>query len=295
MLQRTEFSLGPITLPPGEILASVNDGIDRIASALFAVMGIMLVQKLAVGMVYFVTLKLLLPIGLVLVAITSFKQGFIPEFRRLGFFLIKLALLIAVFFPTPALLGNYINSNYFDSRIEASQKTAEEGIAQLIAESDTNSLLASVKKNSEEKAEAETDGEAPASEQAKRSWSDGAEHIGETEEDSFFHSLSDSISSSAHKVGTAVSDTASKIGQTVSSAVDTLTNIGDILKAKAEALANKADHIIDELFTMLAIFIINVIVLPLFVLALFVAITKSLAPRKSLDVIWKNLPSTHAG
>lgn len=50
-----------LTFAPGEPLAAANEASARVNAALFSVMGLMLVEKLRIGLISWICFKLLLP------------------------------------------------------------------------------------------------------------------------------------------------------------------------------------------------------------------------------------------
>lgn len=118
-VQSTEINISPagigVSFAPGEMLAAANDGIERISSALFTIIGIMLVQKMVAGLVSFFCLKLMLPLAIVLILFHLYMPVIFPWGRRLGLVTIKLALVIWLFFPLSALVSGYVEESFINT------------------------------------------------------------------------------------------------------------------------------------------------------------------------------------
>lgn len=118
-IQRAEFSFTPmgvgVTIAPGELLAAANEAIERVSAALFSVMGLMLVEKLGIGMISWVCFKLLLPLALILLLLRHVAGARLPWLAPTGRFLARLALLLWCFFPAVALAAGYVEHAYLDA------------------------------------------------------------------------------------------------------------------------------------------------------------------------------------
>lgn len=119
MIQRAEISITPmgvgLTIAPGELLAAANEAIERVSAALFSVMGLMLVEKLSIGMVSWICFKLLLPLALALLLLRHVAGARLPWLAPTGRFLARLALVIWCFFPAVALAAGYVEHAYLDA------------------------------------------------------------------------------------------------------------------------------------------------------------------------------------
>ncbi|WP_297262011.1 hypothetical protein [uncultured Desulfovibrio sp.] len=119
MIQRAEISVTPIgvglTFAPGELLAAANEAIERVSAALFSVMGLMLVEKLSIGLISWLCFKLLLPLALVLSLLRHLTGGRLPQLAPVARFLARLAVLLWCFFPAVALAAGYVESAYLDA------------------------------------------------------------------------------------------------------------------------------------------------------------------------------------
>lgn len=119
MIQRAEISVTPIgvglTFAPGELLAAANEAIERVSAALFSVMGLMLVEKLSIGLISWLCFKLLLPLALVLSLLRHLTGGRLPQLAPAARFLARLAVLLWCFFPAVALAAGYVESAYLDA------------------------------------------------------------------------------------------------------------------------------------------------------------------------------------
>ena len=115
-LQRVELSIAPfgvgMTVAPGEMLAAVNDAIERVSAALFFVMGLMLVEKLLLGMISWVSFKVLLPVALVFAAYFFLSGRRESWTRAAAIFLANVALVCWLFFPLSALVSSYVENAY---------------------------------------------------------------------------------------------------------------------------------------------------------------------------------------
>lgn len=118
-IQRAEISVTPVgvglTFAPGELLAAANEAIERVSAALFTVMGLMLVEKLSIGLISWLCFKLLLPLALVLSLLRHLTGGRLPRLAPVTRFLARLAVLLWCFFPAVALAAGYVESAYLDA------------------------------------------------------------------------------------------------------------------------------------------------------------------------------------
>lgn len=119
LIQRAEISVTPVgvglTFAPGELLAAANEAIERVSAALFTVMGLMLVEKLSIGLISWLCVKLLLPLALVLSLLRHLTGGRLPQLAPIARFLARLAVLLWCFFPAVALAAGYVESAYLDA------------------------------------------------------------------------------------------------------------------------------------------------------------------------------------
>lgn len=115
-LQRMELSFAPfgvgLTVAPGEMLAAVNDAVERVSAALFFVMGLMLVEKLLLGMISWVSFKVLLPVALVFGVFYCVSGRRMPWIRAAAVFLANVALVCWLFFPLSAQVSSYVEKAY---------------------------------------------------------------------------------------------------------------------------------------------------------------------------------------
>lgn len=131
-LQRVEISVTPfgmgMTVAPGEMLAAVNDAIERVSAALFTVMGIMLVEKLLLGMISWVSFKVLLPVALGCGILYCLAGERMSWSRSTASFLGTTALLCWLFLPVTALVSGYVEDAYLGP-VYAEQMDRIEGAA----------------------------------------------------------------------------------------------------------------------------------------------------------------------
>lgn len=129
-LQQVEISFTPfgmgVTVAPGEMLAAVNEAIERVSSALFTVIGIMLVEKLLLGMLSWVSFKVLLPVALGFGILYCVAGRFMPWSRSIALFLASTALLCWLFLPLTALVSGYVEEGYLGG-VYAEQMEKVEG------------------------------------------------------------------------------------------------------------------------------------------------------------------------
>lgn len=121
-LQRIEFSFTPfgmgVSIAPGEMLAAVNDAIERVSSAIFSVMGIMLVEKLLLGMISWTCFKALLPLALLCGIVHCLLGKRASWSRPAAGFLASTALLCWLFLPLTALVSGYVEKAYLNTVYE---------------------------------------------------------------------------------------------------------------------------------------------------------------------------------
>lgn len=117
MLQRGEISFTPlgvgVSLAPGELLAVVGDNLERIANVLFALLLVLLLQQFSLGFLSFVCLKILLPLCLLFYLFGHL--GFAPA-SLLAKRLLKITLVLWLFFPLSAWLSNFLQQGYLEQK-----------------------------------------------------------------------------------------------------------------------------------------------------------------------------------
>ncbi len=233
-IQRTEISVTPfglgMTVAPGEMLAAANEAIERVASALFFVMGLMMVEKLTLGLVSFVCLKCLFPAALVLMLLHLFlhdkhflklRYRYFSWAKPASLLLAKVAVLTWLLFPSIAVFTRYIDSAYLDIAFQEQLEDIKQDHLE-------------VEKLQEEVERAVPD-----------------ENILEKSEQNFgffasFENIYDSIK------------------QTIAS-----LSIGTV-KMKVNTMLHYADNMTDKLFHIFCIFIITTLVIPLLFVFIFV-------------------------
>lgn len=129
-LQQVEISFTPfgmgMTVAPGEMLAAVNEAIERVSSALFSVIGILLVEKLLLGMISWGSFKVLLPVAVGFGILYCVAGRFLPWSRSIALFLASTALLCWLFLPLTALISGYVEEGYLGA-VYAEQMEKVEG------------------------------------------------------------------------------------------------------------------------------------------------------------------------
>ena len=134
-LQRVELSIAPfgvgMSVAPGEMLAAVNDAIERVSAALFFVMGLMLVEKLLLGMVSWVCFKVLLPMALIFAACYCLFGRRASWSRAAALFLSRTALVCWLFFPLSAGVSSYVETAYLGPVYEAQMAGVENSSLQM--------------------------------------------------------------------------------------------------------------------------------------------------------------------
>lgn len=128
-LQRVEISVQPlgvgVSFAPGEMLSAANDAIERVCAALFSVIGLMLVEKLTIGMISFVCFKVLFPIAFILGILYCVFPKVCAWAKPTSLFLVKLSLLSWLFFPTVALVTEYVEDAYLNAELQRQLQEAE--------------------------------------------------------------------------------------------------------------------------------------------------------------------------
>lgn len=128
-LQRVEISVQPlgvgVSFAPGEMLSAANDAIERVCAALFSVIGLMLVEKLTIGMISFVCFKVLFPVAFILGILYCVFPKVCAWAKPTSLFLVKLSLLSWLFFPTVALVTEYVEDAYLNAELQRQLQEAE--------------------------------------------------------------------------------------------------------------------------------------------------------------------------
>lgn len=113
-----------LTFAPFELLSTVKDGLARVSGALFAVMTMTALGKLAIGLITFLCFKICLPVILVLGLAHIFSLGRLPWIKPAALFLGKTTLVAWLFFPATALVNNYVDHGYLNFQYESRMKVA---------------------------------------------------------------------------------------------------------------------------------------------------------------------------
>ncbi len=242
MIQRVEISVTPFgvgaSFAPGELLASAGDTIDRVANALFLVLGVLLVQKVLIGMISFVCLKCFLPIGLFLYGYFYLAKKFFPNMQHLntvhafGKFFVRFALIIWLIFPVTAYINKFLESSYIGSEYSQLQQSLEKDSVQF------NAIAQEISGNNIEEQSAEEKG---AEEKLPSE---------DNKEEGFFSWFTKPITEAMDNV----KEFTEEIMGSVSS-----SNIAEL----ADNSLNYVDSMIDDLFIVLSIFLVTNILVPL--------------------------------
>ncbi len=265
MIQRAEVSATPfgvgVTFAPGELLASASDAIDRVANALFIVLGILLVQKLLIGMFSFICLKCLVPISFVLLAIFHTCKivypsiPYLQNIRKLGLFTLRMALIVWLLFPVSALISTFLETSYLEAEYTQLEKAlANDGEA---LKSNTEELNLQISKAQELKQEPVTPKES-----AK---------LEDENDEGFSQWMMGSFSETINKAKNAMGEFAGTFS---------LPNISGI----ATNARNYIDNMIDDLFIMLSIFVVTNILVPLGVYFIMLGIYRTLRQNIALPL-----------
>ncbi len=128
-VQRIEISVQPfgigLSFAPGELLSAANDAIERVCAALFSVIGLMMVEKLTIGMISFVCFKVLLPIACILGLLHCLFPKICTWAKPTALFLAKLTVISWLFFPTVAVVTEYVENAYLNVELERQLQDAE--------------------------------------------------------------------------------------------------------------------------------------------------------------------------
>lgn len=117
LIEDTKISFGfflDVNIGIGKLLAAANDAIERICAALFTVIGIVLAEKLILGMLSWACFKILLPIALICGILHCVAPRFVPWGRSVALFLARTVILCWMFLPITTLISSYVENAYFE-------------------------------------------------------------------------------------------------------------------------------------------------------------------------------------
>lgn len=114
-----------LTFAPFELLTTVKDGLDEVSYWLFLVMTMTALGKLSIGLISFLCFKLCLPLILALGLAHVFSLGRLPWAKPAALFLAKTTLVAWLFFPTTALVNNYVDHGYLNFQYESRMQEAD--------------------------------------------------------------------------------------------------------------------------------------------------------------------------
>lgn len=106
-------------LSPGESLSPLHDSVKMLSDFLTYAILLLMVEKQAMGMLSWVCLKLLLPLGLLLLAPGVLAPGRGRRLARAGVLLCKSALTLWLLLPVTAGLGVFVDSRYLAPKYAA--------------------------------------------------------------------------------------------------------------------------------------------------------------------------------
>ncbi|RDU67509.1 hypothetical protein CQA53_00320 [Helicobacter didelphidarum] len=116
IFQHTQISFQPfgigLSLAPGELLAAINDNLERVSSVLFMLIITILLQKFSLGFITFLVFKILFPCGLFLLLLSHSLKKRYAICDAVGVFIIKFSLLLWISFPLSAFLSHSIYTIY---------------------------------------------------------------------------------------------------------------------------------------------------------------------------------------
>lgn len=179
VIQSAEISPPFVSFRPGEVLAAANDSLERLADALFWIMGISLAGTVLSALLTFLCFKVCLPLGITLLLVDRYTQLAWPKpFARM---FLKLGMIAWLFFPLMSMTGNYIKDSFLNEQENKIQAFIAEDTAHL-------STIASVL----------TDGEVSHADKAMaqvRSFNNDVEAPKQDAEEGWLHRMKDTVSS----------------------------------------------------------------------------------------------------
>ncbi len=120
-----------MSFSPFEALAAGHDSLGRVSEALYAILGLTIVEKLSIGMVSWVCFKVCLPLALLLGLLHIFSMGRLPWAKPAGLFLTQAALTAWLFFPCTALVTTHVERAYLNGEYERILQEVEQDKAQM--------------------------------------------------------------------------------------------------------------------------------------------------------------------
>ena len=244
LVEEARFSVVVFSVAPGKLLSGLHDSIRQLGNALLLCTGMFATGTIIMGMLTFTCFKLLIPAALALRILCTWRPELFRWAGNISGVLATGAILLWLFFPTTALVNSYVQSAYLDERIAAQLKAME---------ADKANLQAIQEGILHEEA-------APKKEAAKSPAPQEASAASRHDEPGIFSRGMDAIS----RVGAALSPGELRAG----------------MQARITAATDAAGNIVQSLVQVVVMFMLVTVVIPLGVLALFIAIGKAaLAPR----------------
>lgn len=124
------FGVGA-SVSPGECLAPLHDSVKTLSDLLTSAILLLMVEKQAMGVLSWLCLKLLLPLGLLLLLPSLLRPGRGANLRRAGFLLCKGAVALWLLLPLTAALCNGVDSRWLTPRYNAHVERVKQEMASI--------------------------------------------------------------------------------------------------------------------------------------------------------------------
>ena len=252
VLEELRFSAVVVSIAPGKALSSINDTIKSLGKALMICTVLFVLGTTIIDMITLICFKLLIPGALILQILHECHTKKFAWAKDVAKPLATGAILLWLYFPATALIGNYIQNTYLDGRIAAEMQAMEADKTGLgaIREEAIQAKQSLTQENASATADSKaTQKTASAADPQNQGW----------------------ISRAGAYVGDATRSAASALNPSA---------YIDKLNEKIKAAINLAENLVIRMIWVVVMFIMTAVVIPVGMLILFIKIFKSLnAPR----------------
>lgn len=278
-----------ISFRPCEIFSAANDALQRMADALFWIMGISLSGTFLSGLLTFLSFKICFPLAIIFYLVMRYKK--FPWAATLYRMSIRLGLIAWLFFPLTAMVGNYVKTGLINEQQAQINSTLEQdqqelsGVASVLSsQKDTEETeklsednlpteqkapeiqeRSDVQENSEmQEAPAAVSEEVTAeSKEEKQDWLDKVKNTvvsGESETESLPAEAEEEDEEAKQNWFAKMKDTVSdKIDAGISSIKGFTGRLSDMVTNAAQ----KAENVVDNTLNLVVMFIITTMLIPL--------------------------------
>lgn len=121
--------VGGITFAPGKILTTASDVLDKISTGLFLVVSVVLIEKILIGIIPILCLKVCVPISAIFFITAYFLNSIF--LKKIAVFVVRITIIVLFFIPSLAIINKYIDTMYLDNIYVSNMETVNNSILEL--------------------------------------------------------------------------------------------------------------------------------------------------------------------